>query len=244
MAKQCTIVRRPGLFGRTVSAQAAHPRGVLGRVIGRRWVSETAAANDRAMALLAVAAGEHVLEVGFGPGRTVQQLAASGARVTGIDVSPVMLAQARRRNTAAIDAGQVDLLIGHAGAMALPDASVDAVLAVHTLYFWAELTAGLREARRVLRPGGRVVLAFRSADSGLPRRFDPAVYHVPTVRAVERAIADAGFDPSATERDPHGVTYTVAHTPSGPVPAPARTGTAGHDADGSRGEEDGRGEQR
>jgi Methylase involved in ubiquinone/menaquinone biosynthesis len=195
--------------------------------MGRVWVSETAAANDRAITLLAVAPGDRVLEIGFGPGRAVSQLAVAGAHVTGVDASPVMLAQARRRNAAALRAEQVELLTGHAGALPLPDATVDAVLAVHTLYFWADLTGGLRETRRVLAPSGRVVLAFRAAEDGVRPRFDPAVYRVPTTRALQRALDTAGFETSTVERDPHGITHVLARvaarSDTASIPEPADT---------------------
>lgn len=210
MSRQCTVERRPGLLGRILSAQAAGPSGLLGRVLGRLWVSETAAANDRAIALLAPVAGERVLEIGFGPGRTIRELAARGARVTGIDVSPVMLDQARRRNAAAIQGGQVQLHAGTAEALPLPAAAVDAVLAVHTLYFWPDLDAGLREIHRVLAPTGRVVLAFRAAEHGLPRRFDPAVYRVPTTERAQHALLAAGFGHATVEVDPHGTAHLTA----------------------------------
>lgn len=211
MSRECTVERRPGPLGRIVSAQAAGPHGLLGGVMGRLWVSETAAANDRAIDLLAPVPGEQVLEIGFGPGRTISELAAREVRVTGIDVSPVMLAQARRRNAAAIEGGQVQLHHGTVEAIPLPADAVDAVLAVHTLYFWPDIGAGLREIRRVLRPAGRVVLVFRVAEHGLPRRFDPAVYRVPTTDRAQQALSDAGFGHTTVEHDPHGVVHSLSH---------------------------------
>lgn len=215
MTRHCSIQRRPGPVGRALSAQAARPRGLLGRALGRLWVTETAAVNDRALALLDVAAGERVLEIGFGPGRAIGELAARGARVTGVDASSAMLAAGRRRNAAAVEAGQVNLLVGDVAALPLPDAAVDAVLAVHTLYFWPDLADGLREIRRVLVVGGRVVLAFRAAEHGLPRRLDPAVYRVPTTEHARHALRGAGFDEITLELDPHGITHIAARVHAG-----------------------------
>ncbi|MHA6784310.1 class I SAM-dependent methyltransferase [Pseudonocardia saturnea] len=175
-------------------------------------MTETATVNDRALALLDVAEGERVLEVGFGPGRAIGELAARDARVTGVDPSPVMLAAARRRNAAAVEAGQFHLHAGVVAALPLPGAAVDAVLAVHTLYFWPDLADGLKEIRRILAVGGRVVLAFRAAEHGLPRRFDPAVYRVPTTVQAQHALRGAGFDEINLELDPHGITHLTART--------------------------------
>lgn len=157
------------------------------------WVHETAAINDRAIALLEPASGEHVLELGCGPGRTAAEIARRGAQVTCLDPSPVMIAAARRRNRAAIDAGTVQLLIGDASAVPAPDASYQAALAVHTIYFWTDLDAGLREVHRVLAPGGRLAIGFRPAERGRPRRLDPKIYKIPTTNQLIEALGAAGF---------------------------------------------------
>jgi ubiquinone/menaquinone biosynthesis C-methylase UbiE len=104
-----------------------------------------------------------------------------------------MIAAARRRNRVAIDAGTVRLLIGDAGSVPAPDASYQAALAVHTIYFWPDLDAGLREAHRVLVPGGRVAIGFRPAERGRPRRLDPVVYRIPTTIQLIEALSVAGF---------------------------------------------------
>lgn len=210
LARTCGGARRPGVLGRVLSAQAAHPRGLLGRALGRLWVVETAAVNDRAIALLAAARGEHIVEIGFGPGRAIHELAARGARITGIDASPTMLAAAQRRNADNVRAGPTRLHLGTADALPLPAATADAVLAVHALYFWPDLDAALDEIHRVLVDRGRLVLAFRAAEHGLPRRFDPAIYHVPTTARIRGALVAAGFDEVTAEHDARGVTYLTA----------------------------------
>ncbi|MQA86786.1 MAG: methyltransferase domain-containing protein, partial [Streptosporangiales bacterium] len=84
-------------IGRHLSQQAARPHGLVGRVLGRIWIQETARVNDAAVDLVAAAPGERILEIGFGPGRTLSRLAATGANVIGVEISPTMLPAAARR---------------------------------------------------------------------------------------------------------------------------------------------------
>lgn len=126
-------------------------------------------ANRRAVAAsiaaLAPQPGEHVLDLGCGTGRAAELIARRGARVTGIDHSPLMVETARRRcgDRATIVAAEFDRL-------PLNDAGVDAVFACNTLYFWHDEAAILGELRRVLRPGGRFV-AYVTAGSAIARLF-------------------------------------------------------------------------
>jgi SAM-dependent methyltransferase len=96
-----------------VIGQAYHPRGAAGRVTA--WEMAHRPSNrqrDRwVVSMLGVQPDDQVLEIGFGPGLAVAELAGAGAgHVYGIDHSAVMLAQVSRRNAAAIRAGRVTLI--------------------------------------------------------------------------------------------------------------------------------------
>ncbi|PSK98027.1 methyltransferase family protein [Murinocardiopsis flavida] len=153
-----------------VVRQFGRPRGVLGRLAG--WVMAHRATNRRrnlwVVSLLDVRPTDRVLEVGFGPGLAIAELArhASRGRVYGIDHSDVMTRRARRRNAAAIRAGRVDLR--HAPVDRLPhfDTPLDAVVAVNSLGFWPDPVRRLGELRGLLRPGGRIALAGQPRCAG------------------------------------------------------------------------------
>ena len=100
-----------------------------------------------------------MLELGCGPGRALQALLHSShlAQVIGLDWSEAMLAQASRRNRPALATGRLALVRGDFARLPFSDETVDAILAVNVVYFMAT-SAALREAWRVLRPGGRMVL--------------------------------------------------------------------------------------
>jgi SAM-dependent methyltransferase len=188
---------------------------MLGRLIGRVMARETAAVNEAAVELLELRPTDHVLEVGFGHGATMARVAAavSGGLVAGVDPSEEMCRMAARLNRRGIDAGQVELRRGTAEALPYPNAAFDKVLAVHTVYFWANLGPPLREIARVLKPGGQLVLAHRT-DCEAARTFPPSVYRFGTERELQEAISRAGLVRQDVTRRLLGratISFHVAH---------------------------------
>jgi len=192
-----------------LSRQAAHPGGVLGRALGRLWVSETAGVNDAALDLLDAVAGEQVLEIGFGPGRSLGTLAGQGVLLTGVEVSATMIEMATRRNAALVDDDRVTLLQGDGTSLPVPDATFDGVLSVHNIYFWPDPARTIGEIARVLRPGGRVVMAFRGGEHPLPSRLDPSVYRTVTTGQVVTWLREAGFAVEALVPRPESPTIAL-----------------------------------
>jgi ubiquinone/menaquinone biosynthesis C-methylase UbiE len=102
-----------------------------------------------------------VVDLGCGPGVSTFELARQlpTAHLVGIDIAPRMLSQARRRRRTE----RIAWLQGDAARLPLAEASVDACTGHSFLYLVADRTAVLAEARRVLRPGGQLVLMEPSA---------------------------------------------------------------------------------
>ncbi|MFN8633310.1 MAG: methyltransferase domain-containing protein [Chloroflexota bacterium] len=131
-------------------------------------------------AQLTPAAGDTVLDVGCGFGAFHPALCAVGARVLAFDFSPGM-AQESVRN--AVSAG-LDVRVLRADAQQIPlaDCSVDHALASHMLYHVPDIERALMEMRRVVKPGGRVLLITNAAD------------HSARLRDLhERAAHDCGY---------------------------------------------------
>lgn len=102
------------------------------------------------------AAGGDVLEIGVGSGLNIPIYGPSVRKLLALDPSHELLRMARRRARAA--AFPVEFLPGLAEAVPLPDVSVDTVVTTWTLCTIPDPARALREMRRVLRPGGRLVL--------------------------------------------------------------------------------------
>jgi ArsR family transcriptional regulator len=102
--------------------------------------------------------GTSLLEIGVGTGGLLTELADRASQVIGVDHSPAMLTEARRRLTAAA-AERVELRLGEMTHLPLPDASVGCVVANMVLHHAADPPAVLTEIRRVLVCGGTLLLA-------------------------------------------------------------------------------------
>jgi SAM-dependent methyltransferase len=113
-----------------------------------------------------VRAGERVIDIACGPGALALHLARGGAEVTAIDHSEGMIGLLRGELAAAGLAGRVTAQAMDGQALAFPDGSFDVALSAFGIFLFPDNEAGLREAVRVLRSGGRVGLATWQGDFG------------------------------------------------------------------------------
>ncbi|WP_410569536.1 class I SAM-dependent methyltransferase [Amycolatopsis sp. cmx-4-61] len=179
-------------------AQFHRPAGAAGHVAG--WVmghrSSNVARNRWAAGLLDVRPADRVLEVGCGPGVAVAALAARATRgtVVGVDHSPVMIRQARRRNRAAVRAGRVRLVCTSVEDLAFDAESFDAALAVNTVGMWPDAAVRLREIAGALRPGGRMALVSQPRCAGASAATSAAA-----AAELSGLLTDAGFEELRTE---------------------------------------------
>jgi ubiquinone/menaquinone biosynthesis C-methylase UbiE len=157
-----------GDHGRRVRARYDRLAGVY----DRRWSRYIAATTRETLARLALEPGDRVLDLGCGTGALLRELVLQGepARLRGVDLSPAMLAQAR-----ATLPGAVSLVAGDAVALPLAASSVDVVVSGSSFHFWAQPDRGLEEIRRVLRPGGRLVMTDWCGDYLACRLYDFAL---------------------------------------------------------------------
>ena len=113
--------------------------------------------------LSGLAPGDDVVDIGCGPGVAARYAARLGASVTGVDPAPVMLRVARLLTRRSESVRYVE---GAAEELPGADGSASVVWSLATVHHWVDLDAGLREARRVLRSGGRLVAIERRTRPG------------------------------------------------------------------------------
>ena len=159
-------------------------------------------------ALATLVPGEIVLDLGCGGGIDVLLSArrvSPGGWAFGLDMTDEMLALAEK-NKAEAGAQNVTFLKGHIEAIPLPDASVDVVISNCVINLSADKDAVLREAFRVLRPGGRFAVSDVVVEGDLPDavRADMGSYVGCVAGALEvgnylHRLADAGFAEAGVE---------------------------------------------
>ena len=148
---------------------------------------------DRLVMHLPARARGRMLDIGCGDGCTLDALARLGWQVEGVDFDPAAVESAARRGYA--------VRLGTLESQRYPDGTFAAVTASHVLEHVREPGAFLRECRRVLRPGGTLVILTPNAQSLGHRRFGPAWrglepprhLQVLTAPALDRLAERAGF---------------------------------------------------
>ena len=167
-----------------------------------------------------VADAARVLDVGTGTGRFALALAREGREVLGVDPSPGMIAAAKAKAAAGGLAG-VRFEVRDAYALGEPDASFDAVVLANVLHVLEEPQRALSEARRVLRPGGRLFAPTFCHAQGLKAQllsrlsallFGLPIRHRFTGDGLEALVRGAGFEVAKRESWPGKVPllYLVA----------------------------------
>lgn len=151
-----------------------------------------------AFAELAGAAPGPVADLGSGPGHVTARLAGLGLGVFGVDISPRMVALAREAHPG------LRFHVGSLTALDLPAESLGGIVALYSVIHVPDehLPATFAGFRRVLAPGGVVLLGFQTGEGGLrlTERFGHVIsldYHWRTPEKVTDVLREAGLSPYA-----------------------------------------------
>lgn len=181
-------------------------------------------AAEEFVARLALPAGSRVLDVATGTGNLALPLARAGCVVTGVDIAPNLLEQARER--AAEEKLSIQFDEGDAEALPYADASFDAVVTMFGAMFAPRPEIVAAELARVLRPGGRLAMANWTPGGFTGRMFKAGAKHVPPNPeiappvqwgdvATVRARLAAGF--TEIETQVIAVSFDLPYSPAGAV---------------------------
>jgi SAM-dependent methyltransferase len=140
--------------------QLRRPEGLFGAVIGRLMAVINWKPYRLAIEALGVSETDHVLELGFGAGRSLATLCrlASHGKTTAIDHSEAMVAMAQQRNKALVSSGHLQLQAGRFSPLPFEANVFDRILLVNVIYFFDNSGNDIAECHRVLKLGGRIAI--------------------------------------------------------------------------------------
>ena len=183
-------------FTRGAAGQLARPSGIIGRAVARMMNRGNGGVIRAAIDLAAIEPEQRAADFGFGGGlglRLLLERVGPFGRVTGIDAAADVVARANRVFQDPITLGRLTVMVGSLQALPLPDASIDAAITVNTLYFVQDVEVVFAELRRVLRPGGRLVVAIGDAEAMARLPFTPYGFTLRAAADVRSALESAGF---------------------------------------------------
>jgi arsenite methyltransferase len=120
--------------------------------------------REATLALFGAKPGEHIIDIGSGPGFLCESLATAvgpKGRVLGVDVSPELLASAQARNSFA----NLSYQMGDAVKLPVSDASFDAAISTQVFEYVTDCDLAIREMHRALKPAGRALVVATDWDS-------------------------------------------------------------------------------
>jgi ubiquinone/menaquinone biosynthesis C-methylase UbiE len=175
-----------------------------------RWIARQ---QREALEALELKTGDRLLDVGCGTGAAVRAAAEVVERAVGLDLSPNMLAEARKRATGLPNAEFVE---GDSENLPFDDGEFTAGLCTTSLHHYPRPDAAAREFARVLAPGGRLVIGDFTSDAVvtkmfdfLARKFEAGHVGLQRVDGLRRLLENAGLE-RAEIRSAWGRVYGMA----------------------------------
>lgn len=182
-------------LGKVIARNLKQPTGLFGKLVGMFMDNRNDFMNRFTIQLLDPQKDDHILEIGFGNGKYIKEIAniADHGFVAGIDFSEIMVKEAQRRNKTLINRGIVDIKLGAVNKIEYDTHTFDKVFTVNTIYFWPNPETDLQEIYRVLKPNGILMISFRSEEAMEKLKFTNYDFKLYKPEEVVQLLSDAGF---------------------------------------------------
>lgn len=180
--------------------QYRKPSGKLSGIFASYMNWDNYYLNKLAVKALEIQPNDHVLEVGFGGGFALNMIKKKirGGFLAGVDYSQDMVNRGKRKFQKSITTGHMTLIEANVISMPFSDASFDKIYSIHTIYFWPDITTGLMEIIRVLKPGGRSVIGIMPKESMEKTPIKPYGFSMYSEQELKNLLAQAGFKDQQT----------------------------------------------
>jgi ubiquinone/menaquinone biosynthesis C-methylase UbiE len=179
---------------------AGKPEGLGGRLLLLTMRKAHRPISEWGLGLLGAAPSGVILDIGCGGGDNIARMLKMfpSGRVYGLDYSELCVKKSSELNQRAILEGRAEIRLGSVSENPWPDDTFDAATAFETVYFWPDFIHDLREVRRVLKPGGTMLICNeaiadekgKSSHSHWEKLIDMKIY---SREDYKHALTEAGF---------------------------------------------------
>jgi ubiquinone/menaquinone biosynthesis C-methylase UbiE len=183
-------------FKKFFSEQAGKPTGIFGRVImSRIFEKGNADLNNFMKELLSPEETDNILEIGFGTGRLISDMAAITKQgiMEGVDLSETMVSIARKKNRKYMEEGRVKIRQGSFEEMSYRDIFFDKVCSANTIYFWSDPEDTAEKILKILKPGGKLVIGFGDKEQLKKKTLSSEVFRFYSHNEVKNILKNSGF---------------------------------------------------
>ncbi len=144
----------------TTAGNPRKPEGEAGSAMLKRMNESHYEMTGWGLDFLSFDAADHVLDIGCGGGMTLKRIAemVPDGTLYGIDYSEVSVEESKKLNQKTVEEGRMRILQGTVEALPYADESFDKIVTVESFYFWPDPPEDLKEAYRVLKQGGRLLM--------------------------------------------------------------------------------------
>ena len=178
------------------SKQASKPSGLFGRVVmSKIFDLGNATLNGFMKELTLLEENDHILEIGFGTGRLLYEMSKliNKGLIEGIDISSTMVSIAERKNKKFIIQGKVIIEHGDFDEIDYDNNSFNKICSANTIYFWPEPGKTIKKIFNILKPDGKLILAFEDKKQLEDRSLNLDIFHIYSENEVKDILLHNGF---------------------------------------------------
>ena len=183
-------------FSRFFSEQARKPTGFFGLwMMSVVFDKGNSFLNGFVEELMSVQADDHILEIGFGTGKLIHDMAKDIHKgyIEGIEFSSSMVSLAKKRNKKFIADEKVKIIEGNFNDLPLKNNRYTKVCTINTIYFLSNPKNTASKIENILAPEGKLFLAFEDKRHLEERSLDSNVFRLYSTDDIKNLLVDAGF---------------------------------------------------
>ena len=145
--------------------------------------------------VMSVQADDHILEIGFGTGKLIHEMAKQIDRglIEGVDFSKTMVSIAQKRNKKHIASGKVKIARGNFEEMSYEKEGFNKICSVNTIYFWTDPANTTKKIANILKPGDKFVAAFEDIAQLKNKNLNTEVFQLYSKNDVKNLLTNSGF---------------------------------------------------